>query len=154
MSWKDEVFAHVDSDLTEAGFRREAATWRRSDDALITICQLQKDPFGNFGYLNLGFYLTTLGPKDVPSERDCHVKLRAGDLAEGVQNQIDIFMDFERVDMPRQERISGIHRVMEESIIPFLEGCRTVEGLADSIKRLRAPSLWVRKEALRVLESE
>ena len=141
----------VDAELSLAGFAGRRNSWRRKSREIISVVQLQKDPYGNYGYLNVGFWICSLGANPAPLERECHIRLRACDLFNNLRDRIDVFMDLERVSMSDAERINGIHRAMRVTVIPFLDSAQNLEGLTKNLSRVEGPSLMIRKEAGPVL---
>lgn len=62
--------------LKAAGFSRKARTWWRRAGETIHVVNLQKSAFGERLYVNLGVYVTVLGPEASPPHNRCHVQVR------------------------------------------------------------------------------
>jgi hypothetical protein len=62
--------------LKNAGFRKKVRTWWRQVDEVIQVVNLQKSPYGERLYVNLGIYVTRLGSESSPAENRCHVQAR------------------------------------------------------------------------------
>ena len=74
--------AAIAPQLKVAGFRKKARTWWRNVDEAIQVVNLQKSPYGERLYVNLGVYLTRLGPETSPPENRCHVQARLERVAD------------------------------------------------------------------------
>jgi hypothetical protein len=68
--------AAIAPQLKAAGFRKKARTWWRNVDEAIQVVNLQKSPYGERLYVNLGIYVTRLGSETSPPENRCHVQAR------------------------------------------------------------------------------
>lgn len=62
--------------LKEKGFKKKAKTWWRQSPDVIQVLNLQKSPYGDNLYVNLGIYLKALGEEKAPPENRCHVRVR------------------------------------------------------------------------------
>jgi len=62
--------------LKELGFRKKSRTWWRHNDDTIQVLNLQKSPYGERMYVNLGIYVRALGTEDLPPENRCHLQVR------------------------------------------------------------------------------
>jgi hypothetical protein len=63
------------------GFRKRSRTWWRSTPDTIGVLNLQKSPFGERLYVNLGVYLTQLGQESNPPHHRCHIQTRLERIA-------------------------------------------------------------------------
>lgn len=75
------IEAAISAPLKAARFRKKARTWHRINDGTIDVFNIQKSPYGDGLYLNLGVYLTSLGPELSPPEYRCHIQVRLEHVA-------------------------------------------------------------------------
>ena len=55
----------------------------------MQVLNIQKSPFGERIYVNLGIYLKALGTETSPPERRCHIRVRLEEIADpGLWNEI------------------------------------------------------------------
>lgn len=66
----------IASPLKALGFRKKARTWWRTTEDTVCFLNLQKSPYGERLYVNLGVYLRALGQEPNPSANSCHVQVR------------------------------------------------------------------------------
>jgi len=66
----------ISSRMKSLGFRKKAQTWRRSTSDSIQVVNLQKNPYGEQLYVNLGLFICTLGTELSPPENRCHIQAR------------------------------------------------------------------------------
>ncbi|MCZ8255583.1 MAG: DUF4304 domain-containing protein [Bacteroidia bacterium] len=71
----------IASPLKVLGFRKKACTWWRATEDTVCVLNLQKSPFGERLYVNLGVYLRALGQEVTPPENRCHVRVRLERIA-------------------------------------------------------------------------
>ncbi|PTT89210.1 hypothetical protein DBR42_08310 [Pelomonas sp. HMWF004] len=71
----------IASPLKVLGFRKKSRTWWRTTEDTICVLNLQKSPFGERLYVNLGVYLRVLGSDLNPPENQCHVRVRLERIA-------------------------------------------------------------------------
>jgi hypothetical protein len=66
----------VASTLKSAGYKKKARTWWRTTPDSIQVVNLQKSPYGEQVYVNLGLYVRALGNEEFPPENRCHIRAR------------------------------------------------------------------------------
>ena len=62
--------------LRALGFSKKARTWRRAAGDSIQVVNVQKSPYGEQIYVNLGLYIRALGDEPSPPENRCHIQAR------------------------------------------------------------------------------
>jgi Domain of unknown function (DUF4304) len=77
--------AAIAPQLKAAGFRKRARTWWRQVGETIHVVNLQKSPFGERLYVNLGVYLAALGTESCPPHNRCHVQVRLERIADATR---------------------------------------------------------------------
>jgi hypothetical protein len=74
--------AAIAPQLKAAGFAKRARNWWRRAGETIHVVNLQKSTFGERLYVNLGVYVTALGPETNPTHNRCHVQARLERVAD------------------------------------------------------------------------
>jgi hypothetical protein len=59
-----------------AGFRKKQRTWWRETAETVEVVNLQKSPYSEQMYVNLGVYIRSLGQETSPPEHRCHIRAR------------------------------------------------------------------------------
>lgn len=81
--------AQIAQPLKALGFTKKSNTWWRQSQDAVQVLNIQKSPFGERIYVNLGIYLKALGTETTPPERRCHVQERLEHIADpGLWNEI------------------------------------------------------------------
>lgn len=81
--------AHIAQPLKALGFTKKSNNWWRQSQDAVQVLSIQKSPFGERIYVNLGIYLKALGNETAPPERRCHVQVRLEQIADpGLWNEI------------------------------------------------------------------
>ena len=62
--------------LKAAGYKKKARTWWRTTADSVQVVNLQKSPYGEQVYVNLGLYVRALGTEEFPPENRCHIQAR------------------------------------------------------------------------------
>lgn len=129
-----KLTSHVGRLFRRAGFSGKGQTWWFDGDDVLVVANLQKDRYGSVVYLNLGFWLKSLGPPPSPPKKHlCPVGIRAEDVFPDSLDEIDKLLDLAR-SIPEEERYLGLEKLLDNVIIPFLKD-------ASSASRLRAHML-------------
>lgn len=117
----------IGSRLVGAGFSRSGQTWFRESTETIALANLQKSRYGPCYYMNLGFWIKSLGdpPSIPPREHLCHIRARAdSELEPGLGRTLDL-----EVPIDDGDRRSELHRIVTETVIPFLVQGESLAGL-------------------------
>lgn len=123
----DRALTHV---LAGTDFRRKQNTWRRYADEVVQVLNLQKSRFGQQYYLNFGVWLRVLEEAKEPKEEQCHIRIRADEVARegaGLPRLLDL-----DTEVPDRER--RICECVSADVLPFAEQCCSIEGLRDLYK--------------------
>lgn len=81
--------AQIAQPLKALGFTKKSDSWWRQSQDAVQVLNIQKSPFGERIYVNLGIYLKALGTETTPPERRCHVQVRLERIADpGLWNEI------------------------------------------------------------------
>ena len=77
MSITREYFAkQLAVPLKAAGFKKVGSTWRRDSRDGVHVVNAQASQWGPDFFINIGFYIRTLGNEQAPLENHCHVRER------------------------------------------------------------------------------
>ena len=81
--------AQIAQPLKALGFTKKSDNWWRQSQDAVQVLNIQKSPYGERIYVNLGIYLKALGTETSPPERRCHVRIRLEQIADpGLWNEI------------------------------------------------------------------
>lgn len=122
------------------GFKKSAATWRRTSEDTIQVFNIQKSQWGDQFYLNLGIYLRASGTTESPLEFHCQVRTRIESLVEPSE-RINELLDF-KSSIPHAQRQAELVQVVESVAVPWLLG---LERLSTVEKLMAKPSrgVWI-----------
>jgi hypothetical protein len=144
----------MDSVLAPAGFQRRGASWSRRFDDVVQLVELQRSSFGEQYYLNVGLWLTTLGP--VPQrlrERDMHVRLRVDVALPGeMKHRLTDALDLEN-GLTSEARSAAVTAIASTTVLGWLSDWSSAQGIAAALRSHPlsvAFILRVAQEALRV----
>lgn len=120
---------HVGRLFRGAGFSGKGQTWWFEGDDVVVVTNLQKDRYGSVVYLNLGFWLKSLGPfPSPPREHVCPVGCRAERLFPDRLDEIDRLLNLDE-GVPDEKRYRGLQILLNEVIIPFLKDASSATAL-------------------------
>ena len=118
--------------LKAAGFKKKRpTTWYRDGAETICVVNLQKSPYGNEFYVNIGLWLKALGDNDKPVEYHCHIRTRWEELIPEDEFKIKRLLDLEDMSMFDEDRVKEIPRLLQSYIFPFF-------AKVDTLKKIRA----------------
>ncbi len=92
--------------LKASGFRKKAKTSWRHCPEVIQVLNLQKSPYGDNLYINLGVYVRSLGAEQYPPENRCHVQIRLEWVAHSEREQCVVAANSNEV--PTQALIDAV----------------------------------------------
>jgi hypothetical protein len=135
--------------LKQAGFEKSGATWRKTNDDVVSVLNLQGSQWGPSFYVNLGVYFRALGDREAPCEADCHIRTRLDDLVPDPARDICL-LDFEE---PIQEsvRFQELEVLIVGYGLPWLTKVSTVQGAREYCSTQHQKSPFVTKEAKALL---
>lgn len=135
--------------LKRRGFKKDGATWRRLDQNVISVINLQGSQWGPSFYVNLGVYFNALGGNGSPSEAHCHIRTRLEELVPNRSRLIEL-LDLEK-PVPEDARSAELKSAVIEQALPWLERVSTLTGAREYCSRLSARSPWVTADARKYL---
>ena len=96
----------ISTPLKVQGFRKRARTWWRDREETIQILNLQKSPFGERLYINLGVYVRQLGQESRPAAHNCHVQTRLELAAD--ERYWNVIVSAESESQPPQDLVTAV----------------------------------------------
>jgi len=127
-----ELLTLVSKTMVASGYTRHRKTWYRVGGEVIVVLNLQKSQWGDgLVFVNLGFWLRALGEPVAlpPKENQCHVRTRADEPFFSVAREMYDSFNL-RVEMRDDERSARIAELLNDKVLPFLQRCSTLSGLA------------------------
>lgn len=157
MSAISDIERGISAALRPVGFARSRRNWRRVDEEIVQVVNLQKSQYGDQCFLNIGFFLRQLDPDvTAPVEHRCHVRLRGNELWEPSRSVYNLHAvlapSYEQ--LPHPERMRLLDVFLFEDLLPVLERGRTVDALVQLVTDGALPELLLVLEARRVLLGE
>jgi hypothetical protein len=135
--------------LKASGFRKDAATWRKSYEASIGVVNLQGSQWGPSFFVNLGVYFRALGSKAEPLEYDCHVRTRLEELVTD-RVRLTTLLDWDK-PVSDTDRFAELQAALMDGGVSWLARVSDIEGAREYCRGLDARSPWVTAEARRLL---
>jgi hypothetical protein len=108
-----------------AGFTRKGGSWYRRNDDLVEVLNLQKSNYSNKYYLNYAIWVSGVSVVAFPPAHQCHIQTRADEV---IGSEVDHLLDLE-AEVPGPERVLALGTLLRERLVPFMEECRTLDGL-------------------------
>jgi hypothetical protein len=112
--------------LKQHGFQKSGATWRKVNDEVVTVLDIQGSQWGPSFYINLGAYLRELGDRARPAERHCHLRTRLTALVPD-RGRLCALLDFES-SIPEELRARELESLVVEHALPWLDAVSTIDG--------------------------
>lgn len=108
---KDELVLGAKEFMKNKGYKKRNTTWvKQSDDDISLVVNIQSSQYDkSIFYINLGVYIRSLGGKEVPSIRDCH-------MSERVNTSVNSISVFENI-VEKWEQWYGSQNAIYEKII-------------------------------------
>lgn len=122
-----KVFAKA---LQNEGFCKKGSTWYLDGAEVTVVLNLQHSDHGEYFYINVGFWLKSLGDNSFPKENHCHVRLRLPSIFVSAQFLIEKVCSLE---YGTTEDLDQFVNFFEKEAIPFLRSICTEEQLARKI---------------------
>lgn len=142
-----ELLTLVSKTMAASGYTRHRKTWYRVGEEVIVVLNLQKSQWGDgLVFINLGFWLRALGEPVAlpPKENQCHVRTRADGPLFSIAREMYDSLNL-RVEMPDDERSARVVELLRDKILPFLQRCSTLSGLAAAAQGESDLQIWVLK---------
>ena len=141
------IVESIRSDLKAEGFRKHGATWRKTFPQTILVLNIQKSQWGPQFYINLGVYLSALGPNAKPPEHRCHLRTRLSPLvAEG--SPLVECLDFS-TRASDEERSRVVRDAVVNYGLPWLHARSTEDGVREQLVANAGPKSFVAASAKR-----
>ena len=122
--------------LKEAGFKKQAGNWYRSNDEIILMVNIQKSQYGDQYYINIGIALKSLGVVQYPKEHNCHIRFRLTALVkEDEKKHIDSIFDLENKSFSETQRTEEICMLVQNILLPTLKECSSEQEVLELVKR-------------------
>ena len=114
--------------LKAQGFRKKSRTWWRTTEETIQVLNLQKSPFGERLYINLGVYVRQLGKESNPAQHNCHVHTRLEQVA--AEEYWNCIVSAESEPVPPPELVAAI---LTDGI-EWLDQVSTIQGIRSYLR--------------------
>lgn len=111
-----------------AAMVKQSGTWYRNTNDVIQAMNLQKSQYGPSYYVNVGWWLRSLGDVKFPKDHQWHIGIRLESLAANRAEEVKALMDLES-GISEIERGRQLHELFESELRPVLDRTRSVDGL-------------------------
>jgi hypothetical protein len=138
--------------LKASGFRKDAATWRKSYEDSVGVVNIQGSQWGRSFYINLGVYFHALGTKEQPLEYDCHVRTRLDELVTDRARLSDL-LDWEK-PLPDSERLPELEAAVMARGVVWLDRVSGIEGAREYCRGVDSRAPWITASARQYLQLE
>ena len=122
--------------LKQAGFKKQSSTWRREQDGIIQVVNLQRSNVSFSFMLNLGIFVKKLNPNiNSPKEYECHYRERFETVGEEDKanrekiNEKRKILDFEDASTTVEEKITKLKEIIENRVLEFFSESNSTEFL-------------------------
>jgi len=124
-----KLSAALTAELSPFGFTRKGSTWYLRKEKVIAVLNLQKSNYDATCFLNLGFWLRTIGEVEHPKDEQCHVRTRAEEIWPiGNPTIAELLGECTTCD-DAAARIPAIRTFVRETVVPMLLEGSTISGL-------------------------
>ncbi len=155
MTASDSIIQLVDRVLNPYGFKRRKNTWYLDAPEIIAVVDLQKSRWGQQFFINLAFYLKSLGSERFPKENHCHARVRLSALLDTAERaKFDQALDLEDTSFSQSQREEVIETALRRSGLPLLQAGRSLDALRTFLTEREVPSLFLAKEARSALANQ
>jgi meiotically up-regulated gene 157 (Mug157) protein len=134
-----------------AAMVKQSGTWYRNTNDVIQAMNLQKSQYGPSYYVNVGWWLRSLGDVKFPKDHQWHIGIRLESLAANRAEEIKALMDLES-GISERERGRQLHELFESELRPALDRTRSVDGLRALRREGRLKAAAVRGPAILILD--
>lgn len=137
--------------LRKAGFVKKSNSWYRSGEDAIVVLNLQKSPYGDNYYLNVGISLKTLSSEPFPKENHCHIQMRADDF---VGDDIMLLNRVLDLNEGNEQDLSGFIELMNQIILPLTSEFLCLDQLRDHYRKSTFKAALLFWQARELLEMQ
>ncbi len=111
-----------------ARFMKKGQSWFLNGSDVIVVVNLQHSDWGNYYYINIGFYLKTFGQVEFPDYVQCHLGYRAEDF---FPNHRELILAGCHLEMSNEQMLADLSNFFDDELIPFLRECTEVKKLRE-----------------------
>ncbi len=139
--------------LEPVGFHRKGDSWFATSEDVVQVVNLQKSQYGQQYYVNVGLWLSALGPpaKPQPKEEQCHIRLRLTAISPD-ENELRRLLDLETA-ISEGTRKSELAALVASQLVPFMGSAKTVSGVRTLLERGALKKAMVHAAAKKLLSS-
>lgn len=145
MTASSDLINVLGSLLRPLGFKKSGSTWRLISDDVIAVLNIQKSQFDSAHFVNVGFWIRSLGDDTKPKPELCHVRGRAEGIWPDLGAQVVELMDIPDADVLDESRAEAIQKTFQDTIVPLLQKGASTLGLSELVKE--CDGLQVRRVA-------
>ena len=131
-----------------SGFIKKGQTWDFFGKDVIVVVNLQKCDWGEYYFINVGFYLKAFGEVDFPLDNQCHLGYRAENFFPEKRGLILVGCSLEK---GTPEILADLVEFLDDQFIPFLKECTEVSKLQELMAKGILNRGLVLREARRYL---
>lgn len=146
---RNEVQVEFDAFGQAAEMTKQAGSWYRCSDGVVTVLNLQKSQYSLRYYVNVGWWLRPLGDAKFPKEHELHVRIRLDALLPDRAEEVKALLNLER---PIEDRSDRLRELIQSELRPILERTDSVEGLRALRREGRLKGAAVRGPAIPLLD--
>jgi hypothetical protein len=128
--------------LKKAGFVKKGLSWWIDSKDIIVVVNLQKCDWGDYYFINIGFWLKALEKGLFPKEHECHLSYRAESL---FPEQRELILVSCHLEMSDPELLADLSTFIESPLIPFLIECTQESKLKELLAQgvLNNGLVWI-----------
>jgi hypothetical protein len=130
---------------------KQSGTWYRVTDEVIEAVNLQKSQYGPRYYVNVGWWLRSLGDVKFPKDHQWHIGIRLESLAVNCAEDVKALLDLDS-GIAESERSQRLRDLLEAELRPVLDRTRSVDGLRELRREGRLKAAAVRGPAIPILD--
>lgn len=144
----------ISSALKTHGFKKKASNWYLHNNETVLLVNLQKSQYGNQFYINGAILVKALLDLEFPQEEKCHIRFRLGTNDTGApEKRAEILLDLENEFISEDDRKVELENLVIDYILPHLNQCSTLSGIAEVINSGRFKGWAVRKNLQDLIQS-
>jgi hypothetical protein len=128
--------------LKKAGFVKKGLSWWVDSKDVIVVVNLQKCDWGDYYFINIGFWLKALENGLFPKENECHLSFRAESL---FPEQRELILVSCHLEMSEPKMLTDLSIFLENQLIPFLIECTQESKLTELLAQgaLNNGFVWI-----------
>lgn len=134
-----------------AGMLKKSGTWYRTSDDVIQAMNLQKSQYGPSYYINIGWWLRSLGDAKFPTDNQWHIGTRLESLTTDRDSDIKLLLDLNS-GIADDERGQRLRDLLTGELLPVLDQSTSLEGLRLLRRKGGLKGAAIRGPALAILD--